>query len=44
VKTLHLYFKVHFTIVSQVNPHVVMFFYHAKGSAGKKKQTNINLK
>jgi predicted acylesterase/phospholipase RssA len=34
-KTLHLYFRVHFTIVSQVNPHILMFFYNAKGSAGQ---------
>ena len=34
-KSLHWYFKVHFTIVSQVNPHVIMFFYNQSGSVGQ---------
>lgn len=29
------FFNVHFTIVSQVNPHVVLFFYHHKGTVGR---------
>jgi hypothetical protein len=32
-KGLHL-FNVHFTIVSQMNPHIVLFFYRARGSSG----------
>lgn len=31
---LHLFFDVNYTIVSQVNPHVIPFFYEREGSAG----------
>lgn len=33
-KELHLIFDVNYTIVSQVNPHIVVFFYERHGSAG----------
>ncbi|KAK7695837.1 hypothetical protein QCA50_000475 [Cerrena zonata] len=35
VQSLNLYFNVTHTIVSQVNPHVHLFFFAPRGSAGK---------
>src|SRR3569833_2549163 len=34
-KTLNLHFNVHFTIVSQVNPHINLFFFSSRGSVGQ---------
>ncbi|KAI3658665.1 hypothetical protein MP638_006729 [Amoeboaphelidium occidentale] len=34
LSNLHQMFQVNYTIVSQVNPHVVLFFFDAKGSSG----------
>eukprot|EP00835_Amoeboradix_gromovi_P006990 NODE_977_length_2626_cov_0.163831.p2 type:complete len:156 gc:universal NODE_977_length_2626_cov_0.163831:1361-1828(+) len=33
-REIHQTFNINFTIVSQVNPHVLPFFYNHKGSAG----------
>ncbi len=33
-RELHLLFDVNYTIVSQVNPHILLFFYERDGSAG----------
>ncbi|TPX35445.1 hypothetical protein SmJEL517_g02182 [Synchytrium microbalum] len=33
-KTLHQLFNVNYTIVSQANPHIVLWFYHSKGAPG----------
>lgn len=33
-RELHLLFDVNYTIVSQVNPHIILFFYEREGSAG----------
>src|SRR5690606_16178599 len=33
-KPLHRLFNVNYTIVSQVNPHIVLFFYERRGSSG----------
>ncbi|CAL1700663.1 unnamed protein product [Somion occarium] len=35
VRSLNLYFNVTHTVVSQVNPHVHLFFFAPRGSAGK---------
>jgi hypothetical protein len=35
VKSLQTYFNVNFTIVSQVNPHIVLFYFDRRGSAGR---------
>ncbi|KAF7355343.1 Patatin-like phospholipase domain-containing protein [Mycena sanguinolenta] len=35
IQALHTYFNVCFPIVSQVNPHVHLFFFAPRGSAGK---------
>ncbi|KAH8894847.1 Arf-domain-containing protein [Thozetella sp. PMI_491] len=35
IKALNLYFNVNFTIVSQVNPHVNLFFFSSRGSVGQ---------
>ncbi|ODV96101.1 hypothetical protein PACTADRAFT_49509 [Pachysolen tannophilus NRRL Y-2460] len=35
VEALNNYFNVKFTIVSQVNPHISLFFYAPKGSVGR---------
>ncbi|EPE07293.1 patatin-like phospholipase domain-containing protein [Ophiostoma piceae UAMH 11346] len=34
IKSLNLHFNVNFTIVSQVNPHVNLFFFSSRGSVG----------
>jgi predicted acylesterase/phospholipase RssA len=34
VKALNLHFNVNFTIVSQVNPHINLFFFSSRGSVG----------
>jgi predicted acylesterase/phospholipase RssA len=34
IKALNLHFNVNFTIVSQVNPHVNLFFFSSRGSVG----------
>ncbi|KAI8453647.1 acyl transferase/acyl hydrolase/lysophospholipase [Phakopsora pachyrhizi] len=34
LESLHLYFKTSFSIVSQVNPHVHIFFFQPRGSPG----------
>lgn len=34
-KALNLHFNVHFSIVSQVNPHVNLFFFSSRGSVGQ---------
>ncbi|KAK3901328.1 patatin-like phospholipase domain-containing protein [Staphylotrichum tortipilum] len=34
IKALNLHFNVNFTIVSQVNPHINLFFFSSRGSAG----------
>ncbi|OAD68695.1 hypothetical protein PHYBLDRAFT_127512, partial [Phycomyces blakesleeanus NRRL 1555(-)] len=34
-QTLHNYFNVNYTIVSQVNPHIHLFFYAPQGSPGR---------
>ncbi|TPX51425.1 hypothetical protein SeMB42_g01913 [Synchytrium endobioticum] len=33
-KTLHQLFNVNYTIVSQANPHIVLWFYHSRGAPG----------
>ncbi|CRG90365.1 hypothetical protein PISL3812_07409 [Talaromyces islandicus] len=35
IKALNLHFNVNFTIVSQVNPHVNLFFFSSRGSVGR---------
>ncbi|PSR93943.1 acyl transferase/acyl hydrolase/lysophospholipase [Coniella lustricola] len=35
LKALNLHFNVNFTIVSQVNPHINLFFYSSRGSVGQ---------
>lgn len=35
LKALNLYFNVNFTIVSQVNPHINLFFFSSRGSVGQ---------
>jgi predicted acylesterase/phospholipase RssA len=35
VKALNLHFNVNFTIVSQVNPHINLFFFSSRGSVGR---------
>lgn len=35
IKSLNLYFNVNFTIVSQVNPHINLFFFSSRGSVGQ---------
>lgn len=35
LKSLNLYFNVNFTIVSQVNPHINLFFFSSRGSVGQ---------
>ncbi|KAH8700587.1 patatin-like phospholipase domain-containing protein [Talaromyces proteolyticus] len=35
IKSLNLHFNVNFTIVSQVNPHVNLFFFSSRGSVGR---------
>jgi predicted acylesterase/phospholipase RssA len=35
LKALNLHFKVNFSIVSQVNPHVNLFFFSSRGSVGQ---------
>lgn len=35
VQSLNLHFNVNFTIVSQVNPHVNLFFFSSRGSVGQ---------
>jgi hypothetical protein len=35
LQSLHLLFNVNHSIVSQVNPHVHLFFFAPKGSAGR---------
>ncbi|KAL2167074.1 hypothetical protein VTG60DRAFT_1800 [Thermothelomyces hinnuleus] len=35
VQALNLHFNVNFTIVSQVNPHINLFFFSSRGSVGK---------
>ncbi|KAG0286740.1 hypothetical protein BGZ96_009207 [Linnemannia gamsii] len=35
LQALHTHFNVNYTIVSQVNPHVHLFFYAARGSIGR---------
>ncbi|KAH8918441.1 patatin-domain-containing protein [Atractiella rhizophila] len=35
LKSLHLLYNVNYSIVSQVNPHVHLFFFQPRGSAGK---------
>jgi predicted acylesterase/phospholipase RssA len=34
IKALHLHFNVNFTIVSQVNPHINLFFFSSRGTVG----------
>lgn len=34
IKALNTYFNVNFTIVSQVNPHINLFFFSSRGSVG----------
>ncbi|KAI9029932.1 acyl transferase/acyl hydrolase/lysophospholipase [Phycomyces nitens] len=34
-QTLHNYFNVNYTVVSQVNPHIHLFFYAPQGSPGR---------
>jgi predicted acylesterase/phospholipase RssA len=34
LSSLHQMFQINYSIVSQVNPHVVLFFFDAKGSSG----------
>ena len=35
LKSLNLHFNVNFTIVSQVNPHINLFFFSSRGSVGQ---------
>lgn len=35
VKALNLHFNVNFTIVSQVNPHINLFFFSSRGTVGR---------
>ncbi|KAF2741435.1 patatin-domain-containing protein [Polyplosphaeria fusca] len=35
LKTLNLHFNVRFSIVSQVNPHINLFFFSSRGSVGR---------
>ncbi|KAJ5630016.1 hypothetical protein N7528_003673 [Penicillium herquei] len=35
IKSLNLHFNVNFTIVSQVNPHVNLFFFSSRGTVGR---------
>ncbi|KAG0234523.1 hypothetical protein BGW41_001122 [Actinomortierella wolfii] len=35
LQALHTHFNVNYTIVSQVNPHIHLFFYAARGSVGR---------
>ncbi|AEO69282.1 uncharacterized protein THITE_2119491 [Thermothielavioides terrestris NRRL 8126] len=35
IKALNLHFNVNFTIVSQVNPHINLFFFSSRGSVGQ---------
>jgi predicted acylesterase/phospholipase RssA len=35
IRALSLHFNVNFTIVSQVNPHINLFFYSSRGSVGQ---------
>ncbi|KAJ5654603.1 hypothetical protein N7490_001606 [Penicillium lividum] len=35
IKALNLHFNVNFTIVSQVNPHVNLFFFSSRGTVGR---------
>ncbi|KAF7134016.1 hypothetical protein CNMCM5793_005596 [Aspergillus hiratsukae] len=35
IKALNLHFNVNFTIVSQVNPHINLFFFNSRGSVGR---------
>ncbi|KAF9583494.1 hypothetical protein BGW38_009339 [Lunasporangiospora selenospora] len=35
LQALHTHFNVNYTVVSQVNPHVHLFFYAARGSVGR---------
>lgn len=35
VKALNLHFNVNFTVVSQVNPHINLFFFSSRGSVGQ---------
>ncbi|EYE91469.1 patatin-like phospholipase domain-containing protein [Aspergillus ruber CBS 135680] len=35
IKALNLHFNVNFTIVSQVNPHINLFFFSSRGSVGR---------
>ncbi|KAL5612744.1 hypothetical protein BROUX41_004171 [Berkeleyomyces rouxiae] len=34
IRALNLHFNVNFTIVSQTNPHINVFFFHSRGSVG----------
>ncbi|KAI9800192.1 MAG: hypothetical protein M1825_004176 [Sarcosagium campestre] len=35
LKALNLHFNVHFSIVSQVNPHINLFFFSSRGTVGR---------
>ncbi|PLB36224.1 patatin-like phospholipase domain-containing protein [Aspergillus candidus] len=35
IKALNLHFNVNFTIVSQVNPHINLFFFNSRGTVGR---------
>ena len=35
LKALNLHFNVRFSIVSQVNPHIALFFYESRGAVGR---------
>ncbi|KAA8642391.1 uncharacterized protein ATNIH1004_011335 [Aspergillus tanneri] len=35
IKSLNLHFNVNFTIVSQVNPHINLFFFNSRGTVGR---------
>lgn len=35
IKALNLHFNVNFTVVSQVNPHINLFFFSSRGSVGQ---------
>ncbi|KAJ5543504.1 Patatin/Phospholipase A2-like protein [Penicillium sp. DV-2018c] len=34
IRALNLHFNVHFTVVSQVNPHINLFFFSSRGTVG----------
>ncbi|KKA26820.1 hypothetical protein TD95_000760 [Thielaviopsis punctulata] len=34
IRALNLHFNVNFTVVSQTNPHINLFFFHSRGSVG----------